>query len=58
MVKILTWAMRIIALCGAIRLYQIDAKFASLIVSTYAIFAIWRLIVAYQKYKERKNNDA
>lgn len=58
MVKMLTWAMRIIALCGVIRLYQSDAKFALLIVSIYIIFAIWRIIIAYQKYKERKNNDA
>ena len=60
MIKTLTWAMRVLFLCAAIRLYQLDTKFAILLVCVYALFAIMRVIAAYNEYRRKKeeNDDA
>lgn len=60
MIKTLTWAMRVLFICAAIRLYQLDTKFAILLVCVYALFAIMRVIVAYNEYRRKKeeNDDA
>lgn len=60
MVKTLTWALRALSICAAVRLYQLDARFAIMLVSAYALFAIMRVIAAYYEYRRTKeeNDDA
>lgn len=60
MVKTLTWAMRALFICAAIRLYQLDARFAIVLVGAYALFATMRLFAAYNEYRRKKeeNDDA
>lgn len=57
MVKTLTWAMRALCICAAIRLYQLDAKFAIMLVCAYALFAAMRLFAAYAEYRKKEEND-
>ena len=60
MVKTLTWAMRALFICAAIRLYQLDARFAIVLVCAYALFSTMRLFAAYNEYRRKKeeNDDA
>lgn len=57
MTRALTWAMRVLFICAAIRLYQLDTKFAIMLVCVYALFAIMRVIVAYNEYRRKKEED-
>lgn len=60
MVKTLTWAMRALFICAAVRLYQLDARFAIMLVCAYTLFATMRLFAAYNEYRRKKeeNDDA
>ena len=57
MTRALTWAMRVLFICAAIRLYQLDTKFAIMLVCVYALFAIMRVIAAYNEYRRKKEED-